>query len=108
MNRLPPSVLLAEANPGDVRLSQHALTATPGMFALRHVSRLTEALALLARERHDVLLLDLSLPDAHGLGTVERVRAAAPALPIVVLTGNDDDALALAALHAGAEDYVVK
>ncbi len=102
------SVLLVEDNPGDARLIEHALAAAPGRFALRRASRLAEALALLASERPDAVLLDLSLPDAHGLGTVERVRAAAADVPIVVLTGNDDEALALAALHAGAEDYVVK
>jgi signal transduction histidine kinase len=56
----------------------------------------------------DVVLLDLSLPDAHGLETVERMLEAAPDAPIFVLTGLDDQTTALQAVHAGAQDYLVK
>jgi len=56
----------------------------------------------------DVVLLDLSLPDGHGLSNIERLAQVAPALPVVVLTGTDDEDLAMRAMHAGAQDYLVK
>ena len=56
----------------------------------------------------DVILLDLGLPDAQGLGAVRRAHAAAPRIPLVVLTGMDDDSLAAQALQEGAQDYLVK
>jgi CheY-like chemotaxis protein len=65
------------------------------------------ALAL-ARGGIDLILLDLSLPDAHGLATVERTLAAAPRVPILVLTGLEDEVVGAAAVHAGAQDYLVK
>lgn len=59
-------------------------------------------------KKPDIVLLDLSLPDSHGLDTVQAMRAALPETPIVVLTGHDDDAFSIAALEAGAQDYLVK
>ena len=56
----------------------------------------------------DIILLDLGLPDAQGLGAVRRARAAAPRVPLVVLTGLDDESLAAQALQEGAQDYLVK
>ena len=57
---------------------------------------------------YDLILLDLGLPDVEGLEAVRRAHAAAPRVPLVVLTGQDDEALALKALQEGAEDYLVK
>jgi signal transduction histidine kinase len=103
------SVLLVEDNPGDAELLRDLLgESDEPSFAVRHVERLRDALALVAEEPFDVVLLDLSLPDARGLETVERVHRAAPHLPLVVLTGLDDEALAVQALQAGAQDYLVK
>ena len=62
----------------------------------------------MARGGIDLILLDLSLPDAHGLSTVERTLAAAPRVPILVLTGLEDEVVGAAAVHAGAQDYLVK
>ncbi len=56
----------------------------------------------------DAILLDLTLPDSIGLDTFKKIHSEAPALPIIVLTGNDDDSLALRALQDGAQDYLVK
>ncbi|CAA7613994.1 EAL domain-containing protein [Magnetospirillum sp. UT-4] len=113
MTVAPPAqgrtVLVVEDNPGDARLVELFLLedfANP--FRVLKAPRLGDALALLAAEPVDVALLDLSLPDSHGLDTLAQLRAAWPFLPVVVLTGTDDEALALEALRQGAQDYLVK
>jgi len=109
MNDKPMKVLLVEDNAGDVRLIREALTeANAKQFKLVHVERLADALKRLAKEKWDVVLLDLSLPDAHGLETVMRVHVQAPDAPIVVLTSLDDETVAVKALREGAQDYLVK
>ena len=105
----PIRVLLVEDNPGDARLLREVLSdISSQQFELIHVERLTEALERLDNERLDVILLDLSLPDAQGVDTVVRVRQHASNLPVVVLTGLDDETMALSALQNGAQDYLVK
>jgi two-component system cell cycle sensor histidine kinase/response regulator CckA len=102
-------VLLVEDNPGDVRLFLELLRETgSGHVKMEHVDRLSSALERLSNQTFDILLLDLSLPDAHGLDTLVRAHAHAPSVPIVVLTGLDDQALAVKAVRAGAQDYLVK
>lgn len=104
-------VLLVEDNPADARLLQVILTEANGSgegFNLQHVERISEALTSLSREHYDAILLDLTLPDGQGLTTAEVLCAAAPEVPIVVLTGLDDEAMALQAVQAGAQDYLVK
>lgn len=102
-------VLLVEDNPGDVRLLREALRdARGGNVDLSHVLRLEEGLKQLATGEFDVVLLDLSLPDASGLETVSRTVTAAPQVPIVVLTGLNDEQVAVRALREGAQDYLVK
>ena len=100
-------VLLVEDNPGDARLVEILLSETGQEFDVKHVGTLGEALDELDRPPK-VVLLDLSLPDSAGLETVERMRRAAPQLPIVILSGRDDEEVALRALQSGAEDYLVK
>jgi two-component system CheB/CheR fusion protein len=101
-------VLLVEDNPGDADLVRAALQEVDAeaAFELHHVQRLGEALLRVAQGGVDAVLLDLSLPDSLGLEGVERLRAAAPGLPIVVLTGMSG--VGLKALTAGAQDYLVK
>ncbi len=77
-------------------------------FVLTHVERLADALQALKTTRFDAVLLDLSLPDSHGMDTVRAARAAAGLTPIVVMTGLDDEQKALEALRCGAQDYLVK
>jgi two-component system cell cycle sensor histidine kinase/response regulator CckA len=102
-------VLLVEDNPGDARLFIELVRdAGAGQWKLVHVDRLAAALDRLSHEPFDVMLLDLSLPDADGLDTLLRAHAEAPKIPIVVLTGHDDEALAVRAVRAGAQDYLVK
>jgi two-component system cell cycle sensor histidine kinase/response regulator CckA len=102
-------ILLVEDNPAEVRLLSELLRETPaGRVKLEHVDRLSKALERLDTEHFDVMLLDLSLPDEQGLDTVVRAHVHAPKVPIVVLTGLDDEALAVKAVRAGAQDYLVK
>jgi signal transduction histidine kinase len=102
-------VLLVDDNPADTRLIRELLLDAGTLPAcLAHAGRLSEALACLRASPFDAVLLDLTLPDATGLDTLLRVRAAAPDVPVVVLTGADDDALALRALKGGAQDFLVK
>lgn len=102
-------ILLVEDNPGDARLLRETLREAEGFpFEMAHAERLGQAAGMLAGSPADVVLLDLSLPDAHGLDTVRRMLDAAPDIPIIVLTGTDDERLALQAVHAGAQDYLAK
>ena len=75
---------------------------------LTHVECMGEAEKHLADREVDIVLLDLGLPDAQGVGAVRRVRAAAPRIPLVVLTGSDDESMATQALQEGAQDYLIK
>src|ERR1700730_10698474 len=102
-------VLLVEDNPGDARLFLELVRETGAdRLKLEHVTRLSTALDRLSHGSFDVVLLDLSLPDEQGLATLTRTHARAPKVPIVVLTGLDDEALAVKAVRAGAQDYLVK
>jgi two-component system cell cycle sensor histidine kinase/response regulator CckA len=101
--------LLVEDNPGDARLFLELVRETgAGYLKLEHVDRLEKALVRLSAEHFDVVLLDLSLPDEQGLTTLMRTHAHAPKVPIVILTGLDDEAVAVRAVRAGAQDYLVK
>jgi two-component system, cell cycle response regulator len=102
-------ILLVEDNPGDVRLIRETLRdADDRHITLDHADCLKAALDILARDEHDLILLDLSLPDSHGMETVEKTQAAAPDVPIVILTGLDDASHGLQAVRAGAQDYLIK
>ena len=109
MSSEPIKVLLVEDNLGDARLLYEGLEeALPEQFQMTHVRRLSEALEYLWEETCNVVLLDLGLPDSHGIDTLVVTRAQAPGVPIVVLTGFQDEALAVEALKEGAQDYLVK
>lgn len=102
-------ILLVEDNLDDAELLQEIIAdakATP--CSLVHVERLREAHKCLSKNHFDVILLDLSLPDKQGLDTVIQTYCLAPDLPIVVLTGFNDQDMALEALRQGAQDYLVK
>jgi diguanylate cyclase (GGDEF)-like protein len=102
-------VLLVEDNPIDAQLTQDLLEAwAADTFEISHASVLSEGLARLSRDRFDIVLLDLSLPDAQGLSTVTQVLATSPGVPVVVLSGHDDHSLALQSVQHGAQDYLVK
>jgi PAS domain S-box-containing protein len=102
-------VLLVEDSPSDAQLLCESLGAYPLQeFTIERAEWLDEALRLLTRKSFDVVLLDLTLPDSTGLATCEKVRAAAPHTPVVVLTGADDEQVALQAMRQGIQDYLVK
>jgi diguanylate cyclase (GGDEF)-like protein/PAS domain S-box-containing protein len=102
-------LFLVEDNPGDARLLREMLDdhGSPET-ELTHVECMSDAEKHLAQQPVDIILLDLGLPDAHGLDAVRRARAAAPHVPLVVLTGTDDESLATQALQEGAQDYLIK
>src|SRR3984885_4426091 len=103
------TVLLVEDNPGDARLLREMLNEDGSrQIELRHAECMGDAEKLLAEQAVDMILLDLGLPDAQGLVVVRRARAAAPRIPLVVLTGMDDEMLATQALQEGAQDYLIK
>lgn len=110
MVRRHTDVLCIEDNPGDARLLREALReSSRATFTLEHAQRLDEGLALLTTNSFDVLLLDLSLPDAEGFETFEQAYTVAGACtPIIVLTGRNDATLAVRAVQAGVQEYLVK
>jgi len=102
-------VLLVEDNAGDARLLREMFSKEePDSFELTHLLRMSEAVDHLGKGGVDVILLDMGLPDGHGLDTVRRAHAVAPGVPVIVLTGLDDEALAAAAMKEGAQDYLIK
>src|ERR1700683_4915601 len=102
-------VLLVEDNAGDVRLLREMFSKERSdSFELTHCLRMGEAERHLAKGGVDIVLLDMGLPDGHGLDTVRRAQAAAPHVPVIVLTGLDDEALAAQAMKEGAQDYLIK
>ncbi|MEA2605066.1 MAG: hypothetical protein QOF89_6058 [Acidobacteriota bacterium] len=102
-------VLLIEDSPSDARLIREVLCReAPLGFEIEHADCLDAGLARLARRDVDVVLLDLTLPDSEGLATLSATAAVAGPVPILVLTGFDDEELARQALCAGAQDYLPK
>ena len=108
MKEKPIKILLIEDNPGDANLVKEMLAETETLFELTHVEKLGKVVNIGRALSFDVILLDLSLPDAYGLDTVIKMRAAMPDIPIVVMSGLGDVELAIKALHEGAQDYLVK
>ncbi len=103
------NILLVEDNLGDVRLIQEMIEGVKSsFFNLLFASDLTTGLEIISKNRINVILLDLSLPDSHGIETVKNVLKNEACAPIIVLTGTDDQSLALDAVKLGAEDYLVK
>jgi signal transduction histidine kinase len=102
-------ILLIEDNPDDAAWVAETLGAgQQGHFDLEHRERLSDGLAQLRAAAPDALLLDLSLPDSHGLDSIKKILSETPQLPIIVLTGLDDEDNAVRSLQKGAVDYLVK
>jgi signal transduction histidine kinase len=102
-------ILLVEDNPGDARLLGEMLhEPSSEKIELTHLGCMSEAVNHLKESAADVIVLDLGLPDAQGLGAVRQARAVAPSVPLIVLTGLDDEAMAAQALQEGAQDYLIK
>ncbi|MBF0431283.1 MAG: response regulator [Fibrobacteria bacterium] len=102
-------LLLIDDNPGDVRLIEHTLNAQPRIrFSVDATERLGGGVQKLKGEQYNIVLLDLSLPDSQGLETFTKLKAQARDLPIIVLTGLNDEGIAIQAVRKGAQDYIVK
>jgi diguanylate cyclase (GGDEF)-like protein len=102
-------ILFVEDNPGDARLLREMLDeAGPGAFHLDHCKTLATCLAAAGRTSYSLVLLDLGLPDSQGLETFRRVFEQVKNTSIIVLSGLDDDQLAMAAVQEGADDYIFK
>lgn len=101
-------VLIIEDNPMDSTLMTTMLRHRDGAFEVVHAARLSEAEEHLKRAAFDVVISDLTLPDSEGLGTFSRLNAVAGKSPIIVISGTDDEELALKAVREGAQDYLVK
>ncbi len=102
-------LLLVEDNPGDARLIEEALAdAGDDNFELEHVEDLASGGACLDSVEYALVLLDLDLPDSVGLETFQQMRTHGPKTPFIVLTGLNDEGLALKAVQLGAQDYLIK
>jgi PAS domain S-box-containing protein len=109
MNPVVSRALLIEDNLADAHLFGELLReAGAWRLQLTHVATLGAAIERLQAEDFDVALVDLSLPDASGIEAVVHLHASFPALPLVVVTGLDDEATAARAVREGAQDYLVK
>jgi diguanylate cyclase (GGDEF)-like protein len=109
MSQKPIKILLVEDNAGDARLFREMFQdQSSHEIELTRVESLREAETRLAGHAFDIILLDLGLTDAQGLEAVQRVCAAAPKIPLVVLTALDDEVAAAQALQEGAQDYLIK
>lgn len=104
----PIRVLIVEDSDADAELVTLALDDAPERFVSRRASSLSMAMQMASSERFDVIVSDLSLPDARGLEAVEMLRRRAPDVPLVVLTGDCDLQVGVAALKKGAQECVVK
>lgn len=109
MEEKPVNVLVVEDSPTDALLLREALTDERSMqFQTAHAETLEEALHRLQEQPFDLILLDLGLPDSQGLETFARMHNHVPQIPIIVLTGLDDDTLAIQAVKEGAQDFLTK
>jgi diguanylate cyclase (GGDEF)-like protein len=109
MDMRPIKVLLIEDSPGDARLLREALADGEGMsFELECADRLSAGLERLAQGGIELLLLDLGLPDSQGLDTLARTQPHARGVPVIVLTGLQDEILGVKAVEMAAQDYLVK
>jgi len=115
MNESIINILLVEDNAGDAdlfRILLNSFAGTPSLLApeffIHHTDRVAGALAHLSQTTFDIILLDLSLPDGQGIDTFRRVKTQAQNVPIVVLSGLNDQTIAVQAMQQGAQDYLVK
>ncbi|MBM4446484.1 MAG: PAS domain S-box protein [Chloroflexi bacterium] len=105
----PIKILLIEDNPGDIRLIREMLAGVPdASWELQSVGQLSTGLECVAKQQPNVILLDLGLPDSQGLDTLHKTFTRIKGIPIVVLTGLDDEGVGIEAVRHGAQDYLVK
>ncbi|MGA9141915.1 MAG: hybrid sensor histidine kinase/response regulator [Methanocella sp.] len=101
--------LLVEDNPGDARLIKEMLAESKrSTFILTWVDRLSKGIDFIKNNAVDIVLLDLTLPDSSGRETFEKIVRQVPQMPVIILTGMDDEQLAISLLRSGLQDYIVK
>lgn len=107
-----PNILLIEDNPGDARLFAELLREIEDLsdkYQIFFAERIADALKILSGEDHiDIVVSDMSLPDSRGIDTLLSISSAAPEIPVIFMTGTNDEALAVTAINAGAQDYLMK
>lgn len=108
MNSQPIRVLVVEDNPDDAFMLRRSLLDSMPVFDIECVGRLNAAMARLDAGGIDAVMLDLSLPDSQGLEGLFKIQNQAPRVPVVILTGMEDEGLAEKAISGGAQDYLVK
>jgi diguanylate cyclase (GGDEF)-like protein len=101
-------ILLVEDDPDDAKFLRLSLAQHNDTVDIRHAGLISDAVAVLDNERFDVVLLDLNLPDGRGAECVEKIHKADELVPIVVLSGHDDEDFAIEILNRGVQDYLVK
>jgi len=105
----PIKILLVEDNQADAVLLQDTLLGAGGAaFAFSRADRMQTALDQLTRDHFDAILLDMTLPDSSGLDTLERIQNSSKGTPTIIITGVEDEELAISAIRHGAQDYLVK
>jgi len=109
MKNKPVNILLIEDSPEDAVIIREMLRDTPNIqFKLKHANKLKKGFEMLFNTKFDVLLLDLNLPDSWGFDTFIRTYDQVPDIPIVILSGFDDEEIAVRAVREGAQDYMIK
>ena len=108
MDAKPTRALVVEDNPGDAFLVQEQLSQAGTRFDVKSADHLSAAIESVSVQPPDVVLLDLDLPDSRGTDTIRRMVKKIPNVPVLVLTGQDDEELAVKAVQEGAQDYIIK
>src|ERR1700690_4344499 len=101
-------ILLIEDNPGDADLIEVMLKRADIRFELKCVERLYTGIEQIQANSFDIILLDLGLPDGHGLDTLRKLNEVRPEAPVIVLTGLADETVGTQAVKEGAQDYLIK
>lgn len=103
------NILIVEDNPADFRLVAELLKESVSpVFACKNAVRLDEALKMLKEDKFDIVLLDIGLPDSSGFNGLEKIFSMEPLIPIIILTGINDENIGIQALQKHAADYLVK
>ncbi|HEX2868828.1 MAG TPA: response regulator [Ignavibacteriales bacterium] len=109
MNTTTIRIMMIEDNLGDAMLISEMLKESKKRkYFLQHNLQLSTAFECLERKSFDIILLDLGLPDSLGLSTLKKVLEKFPYIPVVIMTGLDDDELGFEAVKLGAQDYLIK
>lgn len=105
----PINLLLIEDSPSDAELLKALLSQVDELsFTISHTTDLGAGLQCIDSDGADVVILDLGLPDSVGIETYDKLRAHAPSLPIIIITGNEDREMLAEAMNKGADNYLIK